>query len=394
MKIQSTIQLKKGKEFSIQRFHPWVFSGAIQKINGEVNDGCWVAVTDHKNATLGFGHYQNGSIAIRILSFKEKPGISFWVDKIKNALQLRKDAGFPSDKTNAFRLIHGEGDGLPGLIIDYYDGVAVMQAHSVGMHVDRQEIAEALKIALGEKLTSIYYKSHSTLPGKARDASADEYLYGMSAVPHVIQENKNKFYVDWEGGQKTGFFLDQRENRRILGDFSKGKKVLNTFCYTGGFSVYALMADAALVHSVDASEKAIELTRRNLELNGFEPNIHKCFAVDTFEFLKENKDEYDVIILDPPAFAKHREARHQAVKGYQRLNSEAMRAIKPGGIIFTFSCSQVVDRQLFYDTIVSAAIQAGRDIKVLHHFCQPPDHPVSIFHPEGEYLKGLIISVM
>ncbi|HTJ52273.1 MAG TPA: class I SAM-dependent rRNA methyltransferase [Cyclobacteriaceae bacterium] len=394
MRIQSTIQLKKGKEFSIQRFHPWVFSGAIQKINGEVSDGCWVAVTDHKNTTLGFGHYQNGSIAIRILSFKEKPGINFWVDKIKNALQLRKDAGFPSDKTNAFRLIHGEGDGLPGLIIDYYDGVAVMQAHSVGMHVDRQEIAEALKIALGEKLTSIYYKSHSTLPGKARDASADEYLYGMSAVPHVIQENKNKFYVDWEGGQKTGFFLDQRENRRILGDFSKGKKVLNTFCYTGGFSVYALMADAALVHSVDASEKAIELTRRNLELNGFEPNIHKCFAVDTFEFLKEKKDEYDVIILDPPAFAKHREARHQAVKGYQRLNSEAMRAIKPGGIIFTFSCSQVVDRQLFYDTIVSAAIQAGRDIKVLHHFCQPPDHPVSIFHPEGEYLKGLIISVM
>jgi len=394
MKIQSTIQLKKGKEFSIQRFHPWVFSGAIQKINEEVNDGCWVAVTDHKNTTLGFGHYQNGSIAIRILSFKEKPGTNFWVDKLKNALRLRKDAGFPSEKTNAFRLIHGEGDGLPGLIIDYYDGVAVMQAHSVGMHVDRQEIAEGLKIALGEKLTSIYYKSHSTLPGKARDASADEYLFGMSAVPHVIQENKNKFYVDWEGGQKTGFFLDQRENRRMLGDFSKGKKVLNTFCYTGGFSVYALMANAALVHSVDASEKAIELTRRNLELNGFEPDIHKCFAVDTFEFLKENKDEYDVIILDPPAFAKHREARHQAVKGYQRLNSEAMRTIKPGGIIFTFSCSQVVDRQLFYDTIVSAAIQAGRDIKVLHHFCQPPDHPVSIFHPEGEYLKGLIISVM
>ena len=311
MTIQSTIQLKKGKEFSIQRFHPWVFSGAIQKITGEVTDGCWVEVTDHKNAILGFGHYQNGSIAIRILSFKkEKPGPDFWAEKIKNALQLRHDAGFPSDKTNAFRLIHGEGDGLPGLIIDYYDGVAVMQAHSVGMHEDRQEIAEGLKSVLGQKLTGIYYKSHSTLPGKARDASADGYLFGMSAVPHVIQENKNKFYVDWESGQKTGFFLDQRENRRILGDFSNGKKVLNTFCYTGGFSVYALMANAALVHSVDSSEKAIDLTRRNLELNGFDSSTHECFAVDTFEFLKEKKNEYDVIILDPPAFAKHREA-HQ-----------------------------------------------------------------------------------
>ena len=395
MTIQSKITLKKGKEFSIQRFHPWVFSGAIHKNEGDLQDGCWVEVIDYKGNTLGFGHYQNGSIAVRMLSFeREKPSSSFWEEKLAKALRLRQVSNLPSKSTNAFRLIHGEGDGLPGLIIDYYDGIAVVQAHSVGMHVDRTTIAEGLRNVLGDSLKSIYYKSQSTLPGKTRDAREDEYLYGMSAIPHVIFENENKFYVDWEGGQKTGFFLDQRENRRLLGDFSKGKKVLNTFCYTGGFSIYALMAEAELVHSVDASEKAIELTRRNITLNGFEPNIHKCYAIDTFEFLKDKKDVYDVIILDPPAFAKHRDARHQAVKGYQRLNGEAMRVIKSGGIIFTFSCSQVVDRQLFYDTVVSAAIQSGRDVKVLHQLTQPADHPVSMFHPEGDYLKGLVLCVV
>jgi 23S rRNA (cytosine1962-C5)-methyltransferase len=392
--IQGKIFLKKGKEFSIQRFHPWIFSGAIQKKEGDVEDGDWVEVKDNRSVTLGFGHWQNGSIAVRMLSFgAELPGENFWVQKISQALNLRKISGLPSAQTNAFRIIHGEGDGLPGLIIDFYDGVAVMQAHSAGMHKDRNAIANALQVALQKDLKSVYYKSQSTLPGKQRDNSEDGYLYGMSGVPHVVFENNHKFYIDWEGGQKTGFFLDQRDNRQLLGNFSKGKNVLNTFCYTGGFSVYALMADADIVHSVDASEKAIDLTKKNLQLNGFEPNIHKCFAVDTFDFIQDKKDQYDLIILDPPAFAKHRDARHQAIKGYQRLNAEAMKIIKPGGVIFTFSCSQVVDRQLFYDTVVSAAIQAGREVKVLHHLTQPADHPVSMFHPEGEYLKGLVLYV-
>jgi 23S rRNA (cytosine1962-C5)-methyltransferase len=394
MTITNKIILKKGKEYSIERFHPWIFSGAIQKMEGSVTDGCWVEVLNFKNKTLGFGHYQNGSIAVRMVSFGEQvPAENFWETKLSSALKMRNNSGLPAADTNAFRLIHGEGDGLPGLIIDYYNGAAVLQAHDVGMHNDRQKIAQALAAVLGESLKTVYYKSHGTLPGKLRDAQQDEYLYGSSIAAHAVTENGNKFLIDWEEGQKTGFFLDQRENRKLLGDFSKGKKVLNTFCYTGGFSVYALHAGAELVHSVDASEKAIALTRKNLELNGYDPNIHACFAEDTFDFLKDKQNEYDVIVLDPPAFAKHRDARHQAVKGYQRLNTEAMKKIKPGGIIFTFSCSQVVDRQLFYDTIVSAAIQASRQIKVLHHLSQPADHPVSIFHPEGEYLKGLVLYV-
>jgi len=394
MDIGGSIVLKKGKEISLLRFHPWIFSGAIQNMEGAVVDGAWVEVKDFKGTTLGFGHYQNGSIAVRMLSFdKKSPDENFYAEKFLKALLGRKSANLPSNATNCFRLAHGEGDGLTGLIVDYYDGVAIVQAHSTGMHNDRQKIAKALQTVLKEELKAVYYKSHGTLPGKMREAETDEYLFGMAAVPHIVHEHHHKFYVDWESGQKTGFFLDQRENRKLLGDFSKDKKVLNTFCYTGGFSVYALHAGAALVHSVDASEKAIELTRKNIELNGFDASQHACYAVDTFDFLKDKKDEYDVIILDPPAFAKHRDAKHQAMKGYQRLNAEAMKAIKSGGIIFTFSCSQVIDRKLFYDTVTSAAIQAGRDIKVLSHLCQPADHPVSIFHPEGEYLKGLVLSV-
>lgn len=394
MTIQAKVVLKKGKEYSIERFHPWIFSGAILKTEGDLVDGCWAEVHNFKGKALGFGHYQNGSIAIRMLSFGEQElSQDFWKLKMEAAMTLRLKSGLPSAVTNSFRIVHGEGDGLPGLIVDYYDGVAVMQAHSVGMHLDRKAISMALKSVLAGDLKAVYYKSQSTLPGKVRDASQDEYIFGLGAVPHVINENSNKFFVDWEDGQKTGFFLDQRENRKLVGDFSRGKKVLNTFCYTGGFSIYALTAGAELVHSVDSSEKAILLTQKNIGLNGFNENIHKCFAVDTFDFLKDKKEQYDVIILDPPAFAKHRDARHQAVKGYQRLNSEAMRIIKPGGIIFTFSCSQVVDRQLFYNTIVSSAIQAGRQIKVLYHLSQPADHPVSIFHPEGEYLKGLVLYV-
>lgn len=392
--ITGQLTLKKGKEYSIQRFHPWIFSGAIAKMDGGVIDGSWVSVLDTTGKILGHGHYQNGSIAVRILSFDpELPTEDLYTQKISAAYVLRQKAGVISNETNAFRLIHGEGDGLPGLIVDYYEGVAVMQAHSIGMHTDRMKIAEALQQVLNEKLNAVYYKSKATLPGKLRDAQHDGYLSGMSAVPHVILEHGNKFYVDWEEGQKTGFFLDQRENRKLLGDFSAGKKVLNTFCYTGGFSIYSLKGGAEFVHSVDASEKAVELTRKNIELNGFNGISNAAFAVDTFEFLKDKKDVYDLIILDPPAFAKHRDARHQAIKGYQRLNSEAMKVIKPGGIIFTFSCSQVVDRQLFYDTVSSSAILAGRDVKVLHQLTQPPDHPVSLFHPEGEYLKGLVLYV-
>jgi 23S rRNA (cytosine1962-C5)-methyltransferase len=394
MIISGKVFLKKGKEFSIQRLHPWIFSGAIQKIDGNVLDGQWVEVLDNKGMTLGFGHYQNGSISVRILAFGETPpSEGFWTIRMMQALRLRRGTGLPSAHTNAFRLIHGEGDGLPGLIIDYYDGVAIMQAHSSGMHNDKELIAKALQEVFQDDLKAIYYKSQSTLPGKMRDDSNDQYLLGMGVVPHIVLENGNKFFIDWEEGQKTGFFIDQRDSRKLLGEFSKGKKVLNTFCYTGGFSVYALNAGASLVHSVDSSQKAIDLTKKNLELNGFNTNIHKCFAEDTFDFFKDKKDEYDVIVLDPPAFAKHRDARHQAVRGYQRLNAEAMQKVRPGGVIFTFSCSQVVDRQLFYDTIVSAAIQAGRQIKVLHHLSQPADHPVSIFHPEGEYLKGLVLYV-
>lgn len=393
MTIKGTITIKKGKEYSIERYHPWIFSGAILRTEGDLQDGCWVEVRRHNGKVLGFGHFQNGSIAIRMLSFQEQPpSTNFYQNKIEQALRLRNSASLPSEGTNCFRLIHGEGDGLPGLIVDYYDGAAVIQAHSVGMHADRKVISSALlEVLLG--LKTVYYKSQSTLPGKIRDVRQDEYLFGMGVIPHVINENGNRFYVDWEEGQKTGFFLDQRDNRELLGKFSKGKRVLNTFCYTGGFSVYAMNANAELVHSVDSSEKAIALVRKNIELNGFDENTHECFAEDTFDFMKDKQGEYNVIILDPPAFAKHRDARHQAIKGYQRLNTEAMRIIKTGGIIFTFSCSQVVDRQLFYDTIVSAAIQASRQIKVLHHLSQPADHPVSIFHPEGEYLKGLVLYI-
>jgi 23S rRNA (cytosine1962-C5)-methyltransferase len=394
MVVSSKVVLKKGKEYSIQRFHPWIFSGAISALEGPADDGSWVEVADHKNKTLGYGHYQKGSIAVRMLQFGAGAlAPDFWQQRFRDALRLRLSSNLPSPATSCFRLIHAEGDGLPGLIVDFYAGVAIVQAHSAGMHEDRHHIASALQEALGADLKTVYYKSHATLPGKMRDAGSDGYLVGLGAVPHVVTENSNRFLVDWEEGQKTGFFLDQRENRKLLGDFSKGKRVLNTFCYTGGFSIYALAAGAEVVHSVDASEKAVDLTRKNLELNGYDSNLHACYAQDTFDFLKDKQDQYDVIILDPPAFAKHRDARHQAVKGYQRLNAEAMRAIKAGGIIFTFSCSQVVDRQLFYDTVVSAAIQAGRQIKVLHHLSQPADHPVSIFHPEGEYLKGLVLYV-
>lgn len=389
MEIRGKVTLRPGREFSIRRFHPWIFSGAIQQLEDHLRDGDWVEVTDKNGHTLGFGHYQKGSITVRMLSFeREKPPASFWTEKIELALRVRKSFGLPGDRTNCYRLVHGEGDGLPGLVVDLYNGVAVMQAHSAGMQKDKNEIAFALREVLGADLSCVYFKT--AIKEESREG---EYLFGLAALPHLASENGNQFYIDWEAGQKTGFFLDQRENRSLVGCYAKDRQVLNTFCYTGGFSIYALNAGAACVHSVDASQKAIELTRKNIELNGFDPQTHECFAADTFEFLKDKKDQYDLIILDPPAFAKHKDAKHQAMKGYQRLNAEAIRSIRSGGIIFTFSCSQVVDRQLFYDTVVSSGIQAGREVKVLQHLSQPADHPVSLFHPEGEYLKGLILFV-
>jgi 23S rRNA (cytosine1962-C5)-methyltransferase len=390
LKIQSIISLKKGREHSVKRNHPWIFSGAIHSMEGTPQDGDWVEVQDAGKKTLGFGHYQKGTITVRLLSFNaEPPTDKIFVEKIASAYQQRLVTKVINDHTNCYRLIHGEGDGLPGLIIDVYNGVAVMQAHSTGMHRDKELITQAIKVALENSIQTVFYKSQSTLQEKTENS----YLLGMGVLPHLITEHKNKFLIDWEEGQKTGFFLDQRENRKLLGEMSKGLNVLNTFCYTGGFSVYALNAGAKLVHSVDSSAKAIELTKKNIELNGFDSQQHACYDEDTFDFLKDKKDQYDLIILDPPAFAKHKDARHQAMKGYQRLNAEAMKVIKKNGIIFTFSCSQVVDSQLFYDTVVSAAIQAGREIKVLQHLGQPADHPVSIYHPEGEYLKGLVLYV-
>jgi 23S rRNA (cytosine1962-C5)-methyltransferase len=384
MEFSSKVVLKQGREASMMRFHPWVFSGGVHKVNGKTEDGDWVEVVDAKGKTLGFGHFQNGSITVRVLHFSQHaPAGDFYNTKIREAFKLRQHVGVISTSTNCYRLVHGEGDGLPALIIDVYNRVAVVQSHSEGMHRDRNLIAKAILDSV--PVDVVFYKPQS--------GEGAEYLTASILVPHNVLEHENKFLVDWEHGQKTGFFLDQRENRKLLAEYSKGKKVLNTFCYTGGFSVYAIRGGAQLVHSVDASSKAVELSKKNIELNGFDAGHHACITADTFDYFKSTTEKYNLIILDPPAFAKHREARHQAMKGYQRLNAEAMKMIDSGGIIFTFSCSQVVDRKLFYDTVMSAAIQAGREVKVLSHLSQPADHPVSAFHPEGEYLKGLVLYV-
>ncbi len=393
--IVGQVVLRKGREGSVLRRHPWIFSGAIQQADKGLSDGDWVEVQASDGHTLGYGHYQRGSIAVRLLVWgTTAPENDFWLNKLKEAINLRKSLNLPSDLTNAFRLVHGEGDGLPGLIIDYYNGVAVMQAHSAGMHRNRQSIAEALMSVMDDALHAIYYKSRGTLPAELREQAADEYLIGYANTPHQILENNCRFEVNWTDGQKTGFFLDQRENRALVAAFCKGRSVLNTFCYTGGFSVYALKSGALRVDSIDASARAVELTKTNLRLNGFDSQSNLCLAEDAFDYLEQSRSKYDMIVLDPPAFAKHREAKHQAVKGYQRLNALAFKNIRTGGIVATFSCSQVIDSRLFYDTVVSAAVQAGRNIRVLSRLGQPPDHPVSAFHPEGEYLKGLILHVV
>jgi 23S rRNA (cytosine1962-C5)-methyltransferase len=391
------IILNAGKEQSSLRFHPWIFSGAIKSKSRELEEGEAVEVHDGKGNVIGIGHYQIGSIAVRLFSFR-KADIDgkFWKNKLVRAYNLRKKLGLTDNPhTNAYRLLFGEGDGMPGLIIDYYNGTAVMQSHSIGMYLIREQLCEALCEIYGDQLKAIYDKSEETLPHLAKIKAVNRCLWGKTESTEVF-ENGNRFFVDWEGGQKTGFFIDQRESRELVSRYSVGKTVLNTFCYSGGFSIYALAAAAHTVHSVDSSKKAIELTDRNVELNRDrfpETAIHQSYAEDVFDFLKGKDKVYDLIILDPPAFAKHQNVKHNAVQGYKRLNLEALKQIKPGGILFTFSCSQVIDRSLFRGAVMAAAIESGRSVRILHQLSQPADHPVSIFHPEGEYLKGLILYV-
>jgi 23S rRNA (cytosine1962-C5)-methyltransferase len=391
---RTAVILKPGKEQSLLRLHPWVFSGAIQTIPGNIAEGDIVDVLSSRREYLATGHYQVGSIAVRVLSFSPiEDTENFWKDKIQAAYLLRETLGLASGKeTNVFRLVNAEGDGLPGLIIDFYNGVAVMQMHTVGMFLNRETIAEALKIVLGDKLTAIYDKSVSTLPFKAKIEPVDGFMFG-SGAENIVSENGLKFKIDWAEGQKTGFFVDQRENRKLLETYSKGRRVLNTFCYTGGFSVYALRGGAELVHSVDSSAKAIDLARENMSLNFKETEKHEAFVADVANFLRNNEQNYNLIILDPPAFAKHNNVLDNALQGYKRLNARAIEIIEPGGIIFTFSCSQVVSRENFRKSVFTAAANTGRQVKILHQLSQPPDHPVSIYHPEGEYLKGLVIQV-
>lgn len=388
------IYLKPKKEESLLRFHPWVFSGAIQGMERKPEEGDLVEVYSSDNRFLAIGHYQIGSIAVRVLSFEKRPiDHQFWVDRIRSAYQLRCILGLANTpNNNTFRLIHGEGDALPGLVIDMYANTAVMQAHSVGMHRCRMEIAAALKEVVGDALQNIYYKSETTLPYKADLNSENGYLLGQD-VDDIALENGLKFYVDWQKGQKTGFFVDQRENRKLLEHYAKDRSVLNMFCYTGGFSFYAMRGGAKLVHSVDSSAKAISLTNRNVELNFPGDPRHEAYAEDAFKYLERMGSNYDLIILDPPAFAKHKDVLRNALQGYRKLNAIAFEKIKPGGILFTFSCSQVVSKENFRLAVFSAAAQSKRNVRILHQLTQPADHPVNIYHPEGEYLKGLVLYV-
>ncbi len=415
------IVLKKGREDSLLRFHPWVFSGAIAQIVGEPAEGDIVGVFSQSGEFLAYGHYQIGSIAVRVLSFAGEDALSpdFWKNMIARAFRVRIAAGLASPVsglvegssdnersllhvqrpaiTNCYRLIHGEGDGLPGLIIDYYDGVCVMQAHSVGMFRAKGAICEALKSVYGSSLKAVYDKSSGTAPFKAGLELVDGYLYrseSFSDDEQIVLENGHKFFVNWTEGQKTGFFLDQRENRALVGKYSRGRNVLNLFCYTGGFSVYALGDGAVHVDSVDSSRKAVDMVERNMSLNGFEPSQHTGYCADAIEFLRNvPEDKYDLMIVDPPAFAKHRGALNNALRAYQRLNATAISKVAPGGLVFTFSCSQVVDKEAFALAVFSAAAQTGRSVRILDRLNQPADHAVNIYHPEGEYLKGLLLYV-
>jgi 23S rRNA (cytosine1962-C5)-methyltransferase len=392
--IFAKIFLKAGKEQSLKRFHPWVFSGAIGKSEGKLEEGDPVNVYSADGEFLAMGHCQIGSIAVRLLSFVEViPDFDFWKTKIEKAWNLRKTLGLTENsETSVFRLVHAEGDGMPGLIVDYYHGTAVMQMHTVGMYLVRDLLTKALREVLGDKLKAVYDKSEKSLPFKAGVESADSYLFGENIETEVL-ENGLRFKVDWLEGQKTGFFIDQRENRHLVQHYSANRDVLNMFCYTGGFSFYAMKGDARLVHSVDSSAKAIEMTNHNVALNFPGDNRHEAFAADAFEFMRDIKDKYDLIILDPPAFAKHRDAVHQALQAYKRINTRAFEQIRSGGILFTFSCSQVVSKEKFREAVFSAAAISGRNVRILHQLTQPADHPVNIYHPEGEYLKGLVLYV-
>lgn len=388
------IYLKKGKDDSLRRFHPWIFSGAIKRFSEEIEEGETVRVFTDEGKFIAVGHYQIGSIAVRVLSFNDDTiDSAFWKAKLESALRLRIRIGVADNPQNdTYRLVHGEGDCLPGLVIDVYGKTAVMQAHSVGMHVCRADIAQSLKDVMGDRIQNIFYKSETTLPFKADLGQENGFIYGYSD-DNVATENGLKFHVDWLRGQKTGFFVDQRENRSLLEKYSEGRKVLNMFCYTGGFSFYAMRGGAELVHSVDSSAKAIELTKKNVELNFPGDSRHEAYCEDAFRYLDESGNNYDLIILDPPAFAKHKAALRNALKGYTRLNMKAFEKIKPGGIVFTFSCSQVVNKDNFRNAVFTAAALAKRNVRILHQLHQPADHPVNIYHPEGEYLKGLVLYV-
>lgn len=386
--------LKSGKEESLKRFHPWIFSGAIHHIEGEPEEGDLVKVYTAGKEFIALGHFQIGSIAVRVLSFHDETvDRNFWKHKLAVAYDLRRSIGVATNPVNnTYRLVHGEGDNLPGLVVDVYGKTAVMQAHSAGMHVCRMDVAEALSEVLGDAIENIYYKSETTLPYKADLGPENGFIKGGS-TDNVAMEYGLKFHVDWLKGQKTGFFVDQRENRALLERYAKDRTVLNMFCYTGGFSFYAMRGGAKLVHSVDSSSKAIDLTNQNVELNFPGDTRHAAYAEDAFKYLDRMGDQYDLIILDPPAFAKHRDALRNALQGYRKLNAKAFEKIKPGGILFTFSCSQVVTKENFRTAVFTAAAISGRSVRILHQLTQPADHPVNIYHPEGEYLKGLVLYV-
>ena len=389
------VYLKPGKEESLKRFHPWVFSGAIARFDGEPEEGDVVEIFTAKKEFIAKGHFQIGSIAVRVLSFNENEAIdeAFWKNKLQIAYDMRRAIGVAGNPTNnTYRLVHGEGDNLPGLVIDIYDRTAVMQAHSAGMHMDRMQIAQALSEVMGDAIDNIYYKSETTLPYKADLGAENGFIKGGSNN-NIATEYGLKFHIDWLKGQKTGFFVDQRENRSLLEKYAHGRSVLNMFCYTGGFSFYAMRGGAKLVHSVDSSAKAIDLTNKNIELNFPGDKRHEAYAEDAFKYLDRMGDQYDLIILDPPAFAKHRDALRNALQGYRKLNVKAFEKIKPGGILFTFSCSQAVSKENFRTAVFTAAAIAKRNVRILHQLTQPADHPVNIYHPEGEYLKGLVLYV-
>ncbi len=392
--MYKNIYLKHRKEESLKRFHPWVFSGAIHHMDEGIAEGDTVRVITADGNCIAVGHYQLGTITVRVLSFDDIAiDDSFWQQRMQSALAMRESIGVANNPdNNTYRLIHGEGDNLPGLVIDCYGTTAVMQAHSVGMHVCREQICKALVEVMGDRIKNVYYKSETTLPFKAELGQENGFIYGHTDNNTAV-ENSLSFHVDWLKGQKTGFFVDQRENRSLLEHYAKGKSVLNMFCYTGGFSVYAMRGGANIVHSVDSSAKAIELTNHNVAMNFPNDNRHEAFCEDAFKYLDDNDKKYDLIVLDPPAFAKHRMALHNALKGYIRLNIKGLQRIKPGGILFTFSCSQAVSKENFRNAVFTAAAQAGRNVRILHQLHQPADHPVNIYHPEGEYLKGLVLYV-